>query len=192
MPILGDDADNEKKVGIESTIIKIEEKNSIVHITILRAGAIGLKDITMAIDEMHIDVSYVVTAKVNKVNGETSVAPGQELLHYSPKNATTYRATTTIFSPPMPPMSILIATPIIGEEYGEKYEKCFTLPDNAKDCASVLYSIMRDADAYCKREGIKVIVICIEGIHAEEGSGFMEAIKDKVFRASGGKELIHV
>jgi tRNA threonylcarbamoyl adenosine modification protein (Sua5/YciO/YrdC/YwlC family) len=204
MPILGDDADKKKKVGIESTIIKIEEKNSIVHITILRAGAIGLKDITMAIDEMHIDVSYVVVAKVNSVNGETSVAPGQELLHYSPKNATTYRATTSTLSssmhpippiPPMhpiPPMSILIATPKIGEEYGEKYQKCFTLPYNAKDCASVLYSIMRDADDYCKKEGIEVIVICTEGIDAEEGCGVMEAIKDKVFRASGGKELIHV
>jgi L-threonylcarbamoyladenylate synthase len=231
VPILGDDADKKKKVGIESTIIKIEEKNSIVHITILRAGAIGLKDITMAIDKMHIDVSYVITAKVNVVNGTTSVAPGQELLHYSPKNATTYRATTTTTTATTSatattttsatttattsatattttsatattttsatatlssPMSILIATPKIGEEYGEKYQKCFTLPDNAKDCALVLYSIMRDADAYCKREGIEVIVICTEGIDAEEGCELMNAIKDKVFRASGGKELIHV
>lgn len=205
MPILGDDG-NKKKVGIESTIIKFEEKNSIVHITILRAGAIGLKDITLAIDEMHIDVSYVVTAKVNEVNGTTSVAPGQEILHYSPTNATTYRATastittgTTITTPTTTatstlssPMSILIATPIIGEEHGEKYQKCFTLPDNAKDCALVLYSIMRDADDYCKSEGVKVIVICTDGIHAEEGCGFMDAIKDRVFRASGGKELIHV
>jgi L-threonylcarbamoyladenylate synthase len=210
MPILGDDNDK-KNVGIESTIIKIEEKNSIVHITILRSGAIGLKDITMAIDEMHIDVSYVITSKSQEVNGTTSVAPGQEILHYSPINAMTYRATasttttastittptTTASIPPhIPPMphgsSILIATPIIGEKYGEKYQKCFTLPDNAKDCASVLYSIMRDADAYCKTEGVGVILICTDGIHAEEGCGFMEAIEDKVFRASGGKEPVHL
>ncbi len=208
MPILGDDADNEKRVGIESTIIKFEEKNSIVHITILRAGAIGLKDITLAIDEMHIDVSYVVTAKVNEVNGTTSVAPGQEILHYSPINAMTYRATasttttptittptTTASIPPhIPPMphgsSILIATPKIGEEHGRKYKECFTLPDNAKECASVLYSIMRGADDYCKSEGVKVIVICTDGIHAEEGCGFMDAIKDRVYRASGGTDLV--
>lgn len=192
MPILGDDCDgyNKKKVGIESTIIKIEEKNSIVHITILRSGAIGLTDITQAIDEMRIDVSYMVTAMVN---GTTNVAPGQELLHYSPKHATTYRATTTTASTfSAYNNSILIATPIIGEEHGGKYHKCYTLPDESKECASVLYSIMRDADAYCKKKGIDVIVMCIEGIHAEEGCGFMEAIEDKVNRASSGKDLVRV
>ena len=195
MPILGDDNDK-KNVGIESTIIKIEEKHSIVHITILRSGAIGLKDITMAIDEMHIDVSYVITSKSQEVNGTTSVAPGQELLHYSPKHATTYRATsataTATVTATCAYKCILIATPIIGEKYGRKYQKCFTLPDNAKDCASVLYSIMRDADTYCKKEGVGVILICTDGIHAEEGCGCMDAIEDKVFRASSGKEPVHL
>jgi hypothetical protein len=54
-------------------------------------------------------------------------------------------------------LSILIATPIIGEKYGGKYQKCFTLPDNAQECASVLYSIMRDADAYCKNKGMLLV-----------------------------------
>lgn len=86
MPILGDDKhDGRGKVGIESTIVKVEEEEGgLVCITILRAGAIGPKEVTQALDEMHINIPYVVTAKSNDVNGETSVAPGQELKHYSP------------------------------------------------------------------------------------------------------------
>jgi hypothetical protein len=34
--------------------------------------------------------------------------------------------------------------------------------------------------------------MCIEGIHAEEGCGFMEAIEDKVFSASSGKVPVRV
>lgn len=84
---------------------------------------------------------------------------------------------------------VLIASSNIVQKYGRKYNRCFALPDNAKDCASVLYSTMRDADAVCKGFKNAVIVICTEGIHAEEGCGFMAAIKDKIFRASEEKEI---
>ena len=202
MPILGDNSNSEKggegNVGIESTIVKVEEiEGGTVRITILRAGAIGPKEVTQALDEMRINVLYVVTTKVNEVNGETSVAPGQELKHYSPQNATTYQGTTrTQTAPSLEDYSsaILIATHGAVGKYGGKYCKCFILPNNAKDCASVLYNTMREADAYCKGCGQTrpSIVMCTEGIHAEEGCGFMDAIKDKVFRASSGKEPVRV
>lgn len=193
MPILNGGNDG-RMVGIESTIIKVDERtDGIVDITILRAGAIGLNDITKALEEMHIDVPYHISAKSNEVNNETSIAPGHKLKHYSPKNATTY---TGILYPDMAPhdlmgysKKVLIALSTIVQNYGRGYNRCFVLPDNAKDCASVLYSTMREADAYCKRIKNAVIVICTEGIHAEEGCGFMEAIKDKVFRASEGKRI---
>ena len=202
MPILGSKVDEQKLVGIESTIVKIYEEDytNIVRITILRAGAIGLNEITKAIDEMHIDVSYEINEHSNEVNGDTSIAPGQELTHYSPNNAETYQGTTIATDSILSHTSIgysnsiLIATNENVRKYGRKYHKCFTLPDNAKGCASVLYSIMRNADAYCKEneQSTMTIIICTEGIRAEEGCGYMMAIKDKVFRASSGKEPVSI
>jgi L-threonylcarbamoyladenylate synthase len=199
MPIIGDDDNSKKgKVGIESTIVKVNEgEGGMISITFLRAGAIGPNDITNALAKMRINVLYKVTTKVNEVNGETSVAPGQELKHYSPQNATTYKGTIrTQTTPSLDDYSsaILIATSDVVERYGGKYHKYFTLPYNAKDCASVLYTTMREADAYCKGSGQTrpSIVMCTEGIRAERGCGFMVAINDKVFRASSGKEPVLV
>jgi L-threonylcarbamoyladenylate synthase len=197
MPILGDNSNSKNRVGIESTIVKVEEEGGMVCITILRAGAIGPKEVTHALAKMRINIPYKVTAKVNEVNGETSVAPGQALTHYSPQHATTYTGTICTHTASYLTdynNAILIATSDIVERDGGKYRQCFTLPDNAKECASVLYTTMREADAYCKgyRQTRPSIVMCTEGIHAEEGCGFMVAINDKVYRASSGKVLVRV
>jgi hypothetical protein len=199
MPILGDDCDGKKKVGIESTIIKVDESaNGIVCITILRAGAIGLTDITKALEKVHIDVPYDISAKSNEVDNETSESPGKALKHYSPKNAKTYQGiicehptSAHISTLADYERTILIAPNTIVNKYGKKYHKCYTLPDDSKECARVLYSTMREADAYCERKGIEIIVMCTEGIHAKEGCGFIGAIEDKVNRASE-KDLTRV
>lgn len=192
MPIL-DERNSKENVGIESTIVMLQEKGGVVYVTILRSGAIGSKDLTDALVCM-CDIPYVVVAKSNDVNGSTSVAPGQERLHYSPANAETFRATTTptTTTPLNYSKSVLIATYNVVGGHGRKYQKCFTLPSTAKDCASVLYNVMREADAYCKKSNAVNIVICTEGIQGEEGCGFMDAIEDKVARASAGKEAIEV
>jgi L-threonylcarbamoyladenylate synthase len=195
MPIL-DERNSKENVGIESTIVMLQEKGGVVYVTILRSGAIGSKDLTDAFVGM-CDIPYVVVAKSNDVNGSTSVAPGQERLHYSPANAETFRATvTTPATPTTTPLnyskSVLIATDNVVGGHGRKYQKCFTLPSTAKDCASVLYNVMRKADAYCKESDTVNIVICTDGIHGEEGCGFMDAIEDKVARASAKKEAVEV
>ena len=197
MPILGDDCDGyKKKVGVESTIIKVDESaNGIVCITILRAGAIGLTDITKALEKVHIDVPYDISAKSNEVDNETSESPGKALKHYSPKHAKTYKGiicehptSAHISTLADYGRAILIAPNTVVNKYGGEYHKCYTLPDDSKECARVLYSTMREADAYCKEFEDAVIVMCIEGIHAEKGCGFMGAIKDKVYRASEGNK----
>jgi L-threonylcarbamoyladenylate synthase len=195
MPILKGEK-NRKRVGVESSIVMIHEVNGIVHLIILRAGAITAKNLVDTLVGM-CDIPYVVVEKCNDVNGSTSVAPGQALLHYSPENATTYIGTTnTSYIGHIDSIdhakSVLIATEKVVRVYGGKYQTCFTLPSTSKECASELYSVMRKANAFCKVSGSVNIVICIEGISGEEGCGLLEAVEDKIRRASAGKAPIGV
>lgn len=196
MPILKGEK-NRRRVGIESSIVMIREVEDIVHLTILRAGAITAKNLVDALVGM-CDIPYIVVEKYNDVNGSTSVAPGQALLHYSPENATTYIGTTANTSyignidSIVRAKSVLIATEMVVRVYGGKYQTCFTLPSTSKECASELYSVMRKADAFCKVGGSVNIVICIEGISSDKGCGLLEAVEDKIRRASAGKAPIGV
>lgn len=196
MPILKGEK-NRKRVGVESSIVMLQEVNGIVHLTILRAGAITAKNLVDALVGM-CDIPYIVVEKCNDVNGSTSVAPGQALLHYSPENATTYIGTTTNTSyignidSIVRAKSVLIATDKVVRAHGGKYQTCFTLPSTSKECASELYSVMRMANAFCKVSGSVNIVICIEGISSDKGCGLLEAVEDKIRRASAGKAPIGV
>jgi len=196
MPILKGEK-NRKRVGIESSIVMLREVNGIVHLTILRAGAITAKNLINALVGM-CDIPYVVVEKCNDVNGSTSVAPGQALLHYSPENATTYIGTTanTSYIDHIGPInhakSVLIATDKVVRAHGGKYQICFTLPSTSKECALELYSVMRKADAYCKESDAVNIVICTKGISGNVDCGLLEAIEDKVKRATAEKPSINV
>lgn len=192
----GGNNDKHKIVGIESTILMIEEVDGCVMVSFKRDGAIGIREVTRALAEMQIKIPYKVMENDNEVNDETSTAPGKARKHYSPKHARTFKGiireqpvSTDIGTLANYGSAILIAPNTIVNKYGGKYHKCYTLPNDSKECARVLYSTMREADTYCKGFEDAVIVMCIEGIHAEEGSGFMAAIKDKIFRASEGKRI---
>jgi hypothetical protein len=77
MPIL-DGGIDDSTIGIESTIIKIDESTKgMVSLTILRSGTIDMEDITKALDEARIGVPYNVSAKSNKTSG----SPGKEQIY---------------------------------------------------------------------------------------------------------------
>lgn len=216
MPILG--SFQNSYIGLESTIVKMEEgDDGKVQITILRAGAIGLEQLQESIVSMYITIPYTISVRSNNVNSSSSDAPGQEIKHYSPQNAVTYVATTTTTTATTATTSttstttttststttaatnidksnaVLIAIDKIVAMHGKKYSRCFTLPSTSQECASQLYSTMRDADDWCEKNKVDTIIICIDGLTDGACAGdYLAAIKDKVHRASIGKPHVQL
>jgi L-threonylcarbamoyladenylate synthase len=196
MPILG--SSQNSKIGLESTIVKIAEgDDGKVQITILRAGAIGLEQLQESIISMRITIPYTISVRSNNVNSSSSDAPGQEIKHYSPQNAVTYVASTTATTSTIAATNIdksnavLIAIDKIVAMHGKKYSLCFTLPSTSQECASQLYSTMRDADDWCEKNKVDTIIICIDGLIVGAGD-YLNAIQDKLYRASIGKPEVQL
>jgi len=179
--------------GLESTIIQIAEtETGDVNIKLLRAGTIGTEQIRDCLDQYTLNFNYTIDVNIDCVNHNTSVAPGQEITHYAPDTRTfigTKNANTAVHRED----AVLVATKEIVDEYGNKYSKCFVLPPTDDDCASVLYDIMREADAYSKENHLTTIVICEEGLTVvNQKSGNVYAIHDKLVRATSGMPCVQV
>ena len=76
------------QVGVESSVAKIEmitdsEKG---RITLLRQGAVSLRDIVECLEQAGLDNNFEVLAMTKKATDEkvANVAPGQTIRHYSP------------------------------------------------------------------------------------------------------------
>jgi L-threonylcarbamoyladenylate synthase len=76
------------QVGVESSVAKVEmtsggEKG---RITLLRQGAVSLRDIEECLEKAGLDGNFEVLALTKKATDETvaNVAPGQTIRHYSP------------------------------------------------------------------------------------------------------------
>lgn len=68
----------ESEIGLESTIVKIEDDNSV---TLLRPGAITPKDLEKVCDKV-----YIAPAVLNALKpGEIVLSPGMKYKHYAPK-----------------------------------------------------------------------------------------------------------
>ncbi len=68
----------ESEIGLESTIVKIEDDNSV---TLLRPGAITPKDLERVCDKV-----YIAPAVLNSLKpGEIVLSPGMKYKHYAPK-----------------------------------------------------------------------------------------------------------
>jgi L-threonylcarbamoyladenylate synthase len=182
----------EKAYGLESTIVQIVETENVVKIKMLRPGAIGIEQIRDCLARHHIDFQYDIDVKINFVNHTTAVAPGQEITHYAP-DTTTFIGTSTGKTAISRENAVLLATNEILYEHGSKYKKCFVLPSTDEECASVLYDIMRKADAYCKKHQISTIVICEEGLTVvNPKAGTASAIHEKLVRATSRKPSVRV
>lgn len=193
IPILKSSVKTTKIHGIESTIVQVfQEDTGVVVIKILRAGAIGAEQIREILDDHIFDFQYTIDINIDSVNNHTSVAPGQEITHYAPDTRTFIGTTDHDASPPANrEKAVLIATEQIIAKYGSNYQKSFILPSTDEKCAAELYTIMREADAYSKKNQAKAIVICTEGLSIKNmKSGYIDAIHDKLVRASSGSPPI--
>ena len=181
-----------KQFGLESTIFQIVETENVVKIKMLRPGAIGTEQIRECLARHHIDFQYDIDVNINCVNHTTAVAPGQEITHYAP-DTETFLGTSTGETTVRRENAVLLATNAILDEHGSKYKECFLLPSTDKECASVLYDIMRKADAYCKKHQISTIVICEEGLTVvNPKAGTASAIHEKLVRATSGAPSVRV
>jgi L-threonylcarbamoyladenylate synthase len=182
-----------KAYGIESTIIQIVETDTgDVNIKLLRAGTIGTEQIRDCLAKHTFDFNYTIDVNIDCVNHNTSVAPGQEITHYAP-DTTTFIGDKNSKITLERKNAVLVATKEIVDEYSSNYNKCFILPPTDEECASVLYDIMREADAYCKENLVCTIVICEQGLRVvNQKSGNLFAIHDKLVRASSGMPCIRV
>jgi L-threonylcarbamoyladenylate synthase len=78
-------------VGVESSVAKLEMSGSESSsasgkITLLRQGAVSIKDIEACLHEAGLGDAFSVETKTQKTSDETvaTVAPGQSIRHYSP------------------------------------------------------------------------------------------------------------
>ncbi len=69
----------ECEVGLESTIVKIEDDG---HLTLLRPGAVTIRDLQEVVP--HVTVAAAVTAALSE--GETVLSPGMKYRHYAPSS----------------------------------------------------------------------------------------------------------
>jgi len=193
MPILRScNQTHEKAYGLESSIIQIEETDTGVIIKMLRAGAIGTEQIHDCLSKQTFDFQYTIDVNIYCVNHTTSVAPGQEITHYAP-DTNTFIGTSNGETAVRREDAVLLATKEILDEHGSKYNKCFVLPSTDDECAEVLYDIMREADAYCKKHLIGTIVICKEGLRVvNPKAGTTSAIHEKLVRATSAAPCVRV
>lgn len=71
-------AADDSKIGLESTIVKIEDEETV---TLLRPGKITIEDLSLVCDK--IIVAGAVTSKL--AEGEKVLSPGMKYRHYAPK-----------------------------------------------------------------------------------------------------------
>lgn len=185
-----------KEYGIESTIVQIKENDTgDVNIILLRAGAIGPEQIHDCIAEHTFAFHCSIDINIDCVNNCTSIAPGQEKTHYAPDTETLIG---TAFNKDAKTSvnrrnAVLIAIEKNVVKYGGKYKKTFVLPSNDEECASELYSIMRDADTYCKENQVGTIVICADELTVKnKKSGYIDAMREKLVRASSRNPCVRL
>ncbi len=206
LPILGDIPEERCDcVGLESTIVKIEETaheggGSTIVITILRAGAIGaeqIKEFLVTLGTFGDTLPpWTIKTYVRSVNESSSDAPGQLLTHYSPTTPT-HIATDGAASvfPGDKKRAVLVAYATMIDKHGYQYAYTFELADTVEGCANQLYDVMRTADAYAQLHNLAAILICVDDIcqcASTEGSGLVAALEDKLFRASSGKKPVQI
>jgi tRNA threonylcarbamoyl adenosine modification protein (Sua5/YciO/YrdC/YwlC family) len=85
------DATDVCNVGVESSVAKIEmlepsQQQQQGRITLLRQGAVSVKDIQDCLEEAGLAEVFTVESRTKKATDETvaTVAPGQTIRHYSP------------------------------------------------------------------------------------------------------------
>lgn len=150
------------QVGIESTIIKIDED----HIELLRPGGIPLEEIR------------AITGPVKTSTGEntTPESPGQLEYHYSPR--TPVKLITNIYNNPGEQKAALLAFRTPKQDTPFKRVEILSPSGNLNEAAANLFSLLHKLDS----SGVDMIYA-----EAIEENGLGYAIMDRLKKAAGKK-----
>lgn len=184
-----DDSENKYfRCGIESTVIKIEEKtNNHLTITILRTGIIGGNRIRKILKENNIpfDIEYYTRL----ANEDTAMdCPGQLFRHYAP-NIPAYIEKSdaeNLLSQRFIHEFVIIAANGSLNHLKDRCLSYLDLGSSIIDVAKNIYSLLRIAETVKNAKGIVISVKKLEGM-IDNDSDLDLAIDDKLMRCSEGK-----
>ncbi len=180
--ILESQFDQMVRVGIESTIVKIEND----HLSILRLGFIGLQQIKESLTKVFPNIKINYKEKILK-ESQTPESSGQFLTHYSPFCETfLYQNINSI---PNNKNNISL-NEIALIDFGKKvflgknlylFYKDLSPSGNFLEASRNLFSYLREAE---KQKDVKCILI---PDFRYEKNEVAQAIQDRMFRAASGK-----
>eukprot|EP01133_Synstelium_polycarpum_P012487 gene12487-14656_t len=178
--ILDVDSTNACKIGIESTVLKLVDDNSLV---ILRKGGVSERALQECLANSEFsDISLTAVIKtVAATTSEGQEAPGQLLTHYAPDIQayilkdiiTTNDNNNTITSSP-----ITNSHPL-SESYRDLSENSQVL-----EAANVLFSTLRWSESV---DGAKIILLPDLRSERVKSLDHSDAVFDRIFRAASGK-----
>ncbi len=169
----------ECEVGLESTIVKIEDDGAL---TLLRPGAITVEDLKSVCAD--VKISYSVLNALRE--GETVLSPGMKYKHYAPKTQFCllegdFKARYEYISKRDKKIALLCYDEEIAEfEKIIPGEMLFSIgsENDLKTQGRLLFTSLRDADAVCAEE-------IYAALPTTDGIGM--ALYNRMIRASGYK-----
>eukprot|EP01080_Neovahlkampfia_damariscottae_P001085 gene1085-10604_t len=190
IPILILDSNEICEIGIESTVVKLEEEESKLYLTILRRGGISFEKIEKLIK--NFDEEIIFSSSFKKVKNNTKVgqpAPGQMITHYAP-DITTFLVKNISEDHDFVKNLDLKTTVIIDfenmlEKTKEYCLKYFNLSQKGDilEATNSVFDILRQSE---KVENAKLILLADVSLKKVEDA---PALFDRMFRSASGKYI---
>jgi L-threonylcarbamoyladenylate synthase len=194
-----DNNDNDNNVGVESTVAKLEMNASGNTLTVLRQGAVSVKELAACMLEAGFGPDEILVSAVQRATADhvPNVAPGQTIRHYSP-HIPSFLVSPKLYDvlrePPQqdPEQYALQSTIII--DYGQRladwkdhcmeYRDLSVTGDGAEACATV-FEALRWAESV---SGAKRVLFP-EFLTNGASDALAIALKDRLTRAASGVVL---
>jgi L-threonylcarbamoyladenylate synthase len=196
-----DDNPSSCKVGVESTVAKLEMKapgggtHDTNTLTVLRQGAVSVQDLAACLLQAgfgpdDIQVSAIQQATADHV---AHVAPGQTIRHYSPHIPSFLVSPKFYEQPPQPPQQYSLQSTIIidygqrlvnWKEYCLEYRDLSVTGDGAEACATV-FETLRWAESVSGANRVLFPEFSTNGA----SDALTMALKDRLTRAASGVVL---
>jgi L-threonylcarbamoyladenylate synthase len=196
----GDNNDNDNNVGVESTVAKLEMNAGGNSLTVLRQGAVSVKELAACMLEAGFGPDEIFVSAVQRATADhvPNVAPGQTIRHYSP-HIPSFLVSPKLYdvlrerSQQQNPEHYALQSTIILD-YGQRlvdwkehcmeYRDLSITGDGAEACATV-FEALRWAESVSGAER----VLFPEFLTDDASDALAIALKDRLTRAASGVVL---
>lgn len=181
--------------GIESTVIKLTESENKYQLTIIRKGGVSIESLKKVVGDLGLsdacNISQLAT-KHSKEETENLEAPGQFLRHYSPD------IVSYLFKGEITRSDLKMAESVFidfGATFKDKREQVKYYMDlseegNYVEAIGKVYDVLRWAET--KQDCSSVLITNLLELSSGNQNGYgrehMEALFDRLFRATSGQE----